>query len=221
MRKCEGWANAVPARDDIRRVCGEVSMLYSAGDVSRAMRQLLGLARRMTAGSPKADEVFRLLGMMYYTSGDLRNARRWLKKAVGINPTSEAASGALFLCLRRLNDAHGAIKEVRRFLALLPNSDYGGQGEAFVLLGGHLLEQGNYTSALRWLVKATRLSPRSEMASLLLCMCYWNTGNRAKAMQESRRFLALVPDSESTSEARTLVREFSKLGRDLKRGTLD
>jgi tetratricopeptide (TPR) repeat protein len=189
-------ARTIPDEDGIRKICGEASKLHRVGQVERALTLLKSLGSMVKDTSPQAEAIFRVLGMTCFNLGDFLEARKWLVKATRSNPSSEAASAGLFLSCRKLNDATGAINEARRYLTLFPNSSYWGLGAAFVLLGGELFNRNDYASASKWLAKAIQLSPKSELASLLLFRCYWNTKDYVKAFEESCRFLKMVPDSD-------------------------
>jgi predicted Zn-dependent protease len=93
--------------------------LRDAGDLAGA-RELL---ERLAAEHPSAFAVWLVLGGVQMSQEDYAAAEKSFSVAIKLRPTSELASLSMFHTLKHLGHSDFAFAEMRRFLALRPESD--------------------------------------------------------------------------------------------------
>lgn len=118
-----GSGNAMTEKSAIFKMHKEARMLLRAGHWEKAANVLTQL---YDVDNPDAERVCRAIGLAHYQLSRYVQARRWFKKANRHNPTSELASLGVFRCCLKLEDFRGAFREARRYVNLVPASDYGG-----------------------------------------------------------------------------------------------
>jgi predicted Zn-dependent protease len=89
-------------------------MLEEARDI------LVGLAERR----PEAGFIYRTLGGIYWSLGDLTEAAESFGRSTQLAPKSELSSLALFSMLLKVGRREEAYAEMRRFRALGPSEGY-------------------------------------------------------------------------------------------------
>lgn len=92
--------------------------LRDAGDLVRARESL----ERLADSHPNVFGLWLTLGGIQMTQSDYLAAERSFSIAISLRPRSELASLSLFHTLKHLDRRNDAFSEMRRFLALRPES---------------------------------------------------------------------------------------------------
>ena len=112
----------------------DATALRDVGDLSGAKQVLERLARE----HPEAFPVWLVLGGIEMKLKDYEAAEKAFATATALKPRSESASVGLFLALARLRRDPDAFAEMRRFLALRPES------HEYELIRAEMDEKGYY-----------------------------------------------------------------------------
>jgi len=106
--------------------------------------------------------------------------------------------------LNRQGKYRAAVKVLLPMLESHPRS-----AAAYGYLGGSYFELGEYDQSTECFRKATRISPKSELASLGLFHSLWNQDALSDAFDEMKRFLSIA----DSKEYETLLRDMAVEGR--------
>jgi tetratricopeptide (TPR) repeat protein len=120
---------------EIGRVSRQATALINAGQLKRGVRLLTVLIEDMDDACECKSKLCAVIGKHYSDHGLHTKAKKWFKKAIKHDPTAEIESCALFHCCWELHDFAGALREARRFLNLVPDSDYFGLKEMLIREG--------------------------------------------------------------------------------------
>ena len=96
--------------------------------------------------------------------------------------------------LKRQGNFKDALSVLRKLHRSAPND-----ASTCALIGEINWSQGKLGIAIRWLSKATREAPRSELASLGLFHVLWEANKEGLALAEMNRFLAISDSKEYRS----------------------
>ena len=87
-------------------------------------KEALEILSRIAELHPNFPAVFGVMGGIYKLTGDLRNAARYFRRVIELNPKSELASRGLFMSLYRVGRKDEAWAEARRFLSIAESKEY-------------------------------------------------------------------------------------------------
>ena len=104
--------------------------------------------------------------------------------------------------LHRAHKSRQAAKALEQLAADHPSS-----APVAGMLGGVYFDLGDFQQAARWFKRATKLSPKSELASVGLFHSLWELDRTADAVAEMRRFLRGSDSPEYTKLLRDLTVE--------------
>lgn len=104
--------------EEIENEFRHATELRDAGDLAHARESL----ERLAVQHPLIFGVWLTLGGIQMTQSDYEAAERSFSIAVSLRPKSELASLSLFHTLKHLDRLNDAFAEMRRFLALRPES---------------------------------------------------------------------------------------------------
>jgi predicted Zn-dependent protease len=104
--------------DEVEREFRIATSLRDDGDLSGARAAL----ERLSAQHPLVFAIWLTLGGVQMSQFDYQSAEKSLSIAITIRPASELASLSLFHTLKHLDRINDAFAEMRRFLALRPES---------------------------------------------------------------------------------------------------
>lgn len=109
------------------------------------------------------DEMANLgLGLAFQGMNELREANRWIIKALSINPENTAALYSIVRIAHESSTYAEAERAIRRYLAIHPN-DY----NFIYTLGGILYKIGNYADCLDLMKQILAADPRDKRAAAL------------------------------------------------------
>jgi len=139
---------------------------------------------------PGAASALEALGLGLRDSGDVAPARLWLRRATFAEVGRSRAEAALALICHQASDWSGASRHSRRTLALDPIAV-----EAAANGAATLLELGENTQAIRWLLRAAALAPHWFVPHGNLGNALRAKGSFGAARRALRRSLVLEPRS--------------------------
>lgn len=125
-------------------------------------------------------------------------------------PSTNTTDPALRDCLNRAIELGRQGKHRAAVKVLIPMLESHPRSAAvYGYLGGSYFELGEYDQSTECFRKATRISPKSELASLGLFHSLWSQGSLPEAFEEMKRFLS----SADSKEYETLLRDMAVEGR--------
>lgn len=153
---------------------------------------VIGFLMEIIAAKPETCEAYLILGGIYYDDGDLAQARQWYTRAVRVCP----AVAGTWLSLGRFEllwatNADAALPALQMALMLDPTS-----GEAHVLLGRYLYQQGSLVEALAEVQRGIDLRPDGGWFYIVLGDVYRDLGQRAAACTAYERAISLGAEVE-------------------------
>jgi choline-sulfatase len=158
------------------------TMLMDQRDYPRAMPYL----RKATELSPDSSIDHYNLGMAYFSTGDIENAKNQLEAAVAKSTTENLQSAGnlhytLAAAYSRLGRGDDAKRELRKAIALQPD-DY----ESNLILG-KLLAESDAEAAIPYLLTAAKAQPIAAEPHILLFQVYSAMGQADKAAKEQQQ----------------------------------
>lgn len=105
-------------REKLKAAFLQATMLRDNGDLSSAR----AILEDLSAEHPEEFGVWLVLGGLQMSQSDYDAAEKSLSVAVALRPRSELASLTMFHTLKHLGRINAAFAEMRRFLALRPES---------------------------------------------------------------------------------------------------
>jgi TonB family protein len=132
--------------------------LYRKGDLSGALKALNAAVKK-----DKADaDAWHLLGIIYYATGDGKNAHNAFETEIALRPDSAAAHVGMAYALLLENKFSAAALEAERTLAI-----DGGNADAHYILGVRYFRESAEKRALEEAEAAIKLNPKFAPAYLL------------------------------------------------------
>jgi len=158
------------------------TMLMDQQDYPRAMPYL----RKAAELSPDSSIDHYNLGMAYFFTGDIENAKNQLEAAVAKSTMENLQSAGnlhytLAAAYSRLGRADDAKRELRKAIALQPD-DY----ESNLILG-KLLAESDAATAIPYLLTAAKAQPTAPEPHILLFQVYTAMGQADKAAKEQQQ----------------------------------
>ena len=202
----------VPAVADWRwQIAGEVTPWYPTmrlfrqtvrgqwgGVIERIRGELERVAREKSSGAvsaPGADALYEK-GTACFNAGDNEGALRFLREAVGADPSDARARNALGVVLTLRGELDDAAGELARAVALDPRN-----GEALYNLGNVQKQRGNLRDAAASYRDAIAEAPDLLPAHVNLGVVLSETGDLSGALDEYRNALAMNPMSSDLLKA--------------------
>ena len=158
------------------------TMLMDQQDYSRAMPYL----RKATELSPDSSIDHYNLGMAYFSTGAIENAKNQLEAAVAKSTMENLQSAGnlhytLAAAYNRLGRMDDAKRELRKALTLQPD-DYESN-----LIYGKLLAESDAAAAIPYILSAARAQPTAPEPHILLFQVYTAMGQADKAAKEQQQ----------------------------------
>ena len=203
--------DAASAVDRLRRATnlapGEPLYQVELGDALERSGQLpeaIRAYRGAIQAAPRAPEAYEHLGRLYAVRGDCKQAVPQFQKALEVDPKREAARIEMASCQARLGRSTEAVALYQQALRNDPT-----RVETYYLIARTVNEAQGLKAAVPWFEKAVVHEPGNAMPHVYLG--YWakEQGQKARAVQEFRKYLAMRPDADDRKD---VEREIEDLG---------
>ncbi|MDK9695581.1 MAG: tetratricopeptide repeat protein [Siculibacillus sp.] len=161
------------------------NLLYRTGERQAAVdawRHCLELA-------PDFPSALSNIGLLLREEGDVDEAEQLYRRALEVQPDFVEALNNLGTIEMARNEAASAEARFRRAIELEP-----GFGDAYTNLGDALERQGRRLEAAQWFWKAIAVDKGDRLARKLLIYALVETGQRDKAIEVAREWVAAHPD---------------------------
>jgi cellulose synthase operon protein C len=171
---------------------------------SGALVEAVEAYRGATALDPRFVEAHERIGTLFAVNGRCDEAIPAFERAIAAAPRASRLRLALGDCKAKLRKHEEAAKVFREVLRTDP-----GAVQALYRLARAVHEAEGPRAALAWYERAAREDAANPMPHYYLGYLYKERGQRAKAVQEFRRYLALRPEA---GERRDIELEIEDLG---------
>jgi tetratricopeptide (TPR) repeat protein len=171
---------------------------------SGALPEAVEEYRAAAAADPKFAEAHERLGVLFAANGRFQEAAAAYEKAIAAAPRVSRHRIALADCKDRLGKHEDAVRIYRQVM----KADRAAV-QVFYKLARALHESQGANAALPFYERATREEQQNPMPHYYLGYLYKERGQKARALAEFKRFLALKPDAD---EKKDIEAEIEDLG---------
>jgi Tfp pilus assembly protein PilF len=154
--------------------------------------------------APRTPEPYEHLARLYASRGDCKQAVPQFQKALEVAPRREGARIELATCQARLGRGAEAVALYQQALKGDP-----ARVEVYYLIALAVNEAQGLKAAVPWYQKAVTQEPKNPMPHLYLGYWHKDRGEKAAAVQEFRKYLAMRPDADDKKD---VEREIEDLG---------
>ena len=151
----------------------------------------ISMLRRRIALDPNSDEAYYYMGLSYKEMKQYPEALAALRQAVALADNKGDRHFWLGILYEQTAQVDSAVGEFQRSVQL--DSTSATAEIAFRQLGYHRLLQKDYEGATPFLERAVAINPKDVQALVWLAQGYQNSRNRAKALENYQRVLAIEP----------------------------
>jgi Flp pilus assembly protein TadD len=160
---------------------------------------------KWTAAHPSDGQAITILGSLEDAKGDQEKAKEYYKKALDIDPNNAVAANNLaYQMVEDGDNVDVALTLAQTARRKLPDSPQTADTLAWVYY-----YKGNYGSARDLLEDALKTNPNDASMHFHLGMIYSKTDDKANAVQQLKKAVAIDPNSKTGKDAAT---ELAKLG---------
>ena len=160
----------------------------------------VALFQRRIALDPSNDEAYYYIGLSYKEMKQYADALAALKQAVALADTRADRHFWLGILYEQVDSSAAADREYQRSVDL--DSTSSTAAIAYRQLGYRRLLAKEYVAATQLLERAVRISDRDLQALVWLGQGYQNSGNRAKALENYDKALAIDPKQPDAMKGR-------------------
>ena len=178
--------------------------LGSAYEKANSLPEALDAYRSAAAAAPQSAEPQERIGLLMAQNGRCDEALPAFQKAIALAPRLSRLRIAQADCTARLGKHEEAVKLYEALLKADPRAV-----PAYYLLARSLHESKGLAAALPWYERAAREEPANAMPHYYLGYAYKERGQKAKAVQEFKKFLETRPDAP---ERKDIEAEIEDLG---------
>jgi tetratricopeptide (TPR) repeat protein len=178
--------------------------LGEALERSGALQEALDAYRAAAAADPRSPDGHERIGNLYAANQRCDLAAPAYEKALALAPRASRLRIALGDCRAKLGKNEEAARIYREVLKADPAAV-----QVLYRIGRAVHESESAKAALPWYERAAREDPKNAMPHYYLGYLYKEKNQKAKAVQEFRKYLALRPDAE---EKKDIEAEIEDLG---------
>jgi tetratricopeptide (TPR) repeat protein len=180
--------------------------LYDS-DPTKAMEKVDGIIARLPESNVNAQWALMLKGNLFARKEDHVQSEKFLRKAIGLNPSNWAAHDNLGITLFNQSKYDDAIAEFRRAIEINPK-----HADAYMNLGAALSQQSKYDDAIAEFRRAIEIDPKNALIYYNLGIALFQQGKLDDAIAEFRRAIEIDPKrTESHISLGVALRQQGKL----------
>jgi predicted Zn finger-like uncharacterized protein len=171
---------------------------------SGALQEAVEAYRASAVADPRHVDAHERLGLLWAANGNWEDALAAFERALAVAPRVSRLRIALGDAKARLGRHDEAVKAFREVLRIEP-----GAVQVLYRLARSVHEAEGARTALPWYERAAREDAANPMPHYYLGYLYKERNQRARAVQEFKRYLALKPDAEEKTD---ILAEIEDLG---------
>lgn len=178
--------------DNLDLVEAKANLLFTA----KLGRQGVAVLKKALAKLPRNVSLLYSLGALYEQMGRIEDSLVTMRKVIEIEPNNYSALNFIgYTMADQGKNLDQAERLIRRALLLDP-----GNGAITDSLGWVLYRKQDYTKALDYLIRATRVSPGEPVIIMHVGDAYLKLGRRAEAIEQYQKALAANPEDRDRKQ---------------------
>ena len=189
---------------ELSRTADNLLALGGAYERARSLPEALDAYRAAAEAAPRSYEPQERIAILLAQNGRCDEALTAFQRAIELEPKLSRLRMGLAECTARLGKHEEAVKLYQAILKSDPTAV-----QAYFLLARSLHESRGLSTALPYYERAVREEPQNPMPHYYLGYAYKERGQKAKAVQEFRSFLARKPDAPEKADIEAEIEDLS------------